>query len=225
MFKFLLPVYLVFSFVLGFGVYRVSIPSVDVDANLAPFGYPVFKAPKHSGIVQIGRNNDMFCSAYVADGQYIITAGHCVSDRQGRLDRTPVQIYDQFGRDTGVVAQPVGLNNRVDVGLIRGDFRNFQPLESDFYGFTPTNDAGQYETCGFPYLQRKLTCTKFFPNSNYGFTLAGDGFLIPGMSGGPVIDRTHQVVIGVNSAMGDGAALIAPVLGLLGAFGIERQEP
>ena len=76
-----------------------------------------------------------------------------------------------------------------------------------------------YSACGFPYLQNKITCSDFTPISNYGFSIRGIGHLIPGMSGGPVL--RDDVVIGVNSAMIEGGALIAPVAGSLGMFNIE----
>jgi hypothetical protein len=214
---------LVAAFVLGFVSHQVSIPSVDVDKDLPAFGTQGNINPQHYAIVQLGRDDDTFCSAYVADANYIITAGHCISGNDGHLNRKPLQIFDRNGKNTGIIATPVGLNNRVDVGLIKGDFRNFETLPTDFYGFTPTNSYGVYQTCGFPYLQNKITCTNFVPKSNDGFTLSGNGFLIPGMSGGPVYDSKNKVVIGVNSAMGRGSALIAPTLGLLGAFGIEPK--
>jgi len=118
------------AFALGFISHRVTIPSVDVDKNLPAFGTPVNSNPQHYAIVQLGRKNETFCSAYVADANYIITAGHCVAAQDGHLNRDPIEIYDQFGQNTGIIATPVGLNNRVDVGLIRGDFRNFNTLRS-----------------------------------------------------------------------------------------------
>jgi hypothetical protein len=54
-----------------------------------------------------------------------------------------------------------------------------------------------------------------------GFSIAGRGFLIPGMSGGPVIDVKHGTVLAVNSAATNGFVLVAPVMGILGSFGIE----
>jgi hypothetical protein len=162
-----------------------------------------------------------FCSGFVADANYIITAAHCIEKNYG-LDKEPIQIHDQYGKDTGVTAEAVAMSNRIDVGMVKGDFRKFKTLKADFYGFTPTNKPGKYQTCGFPGLQNKLTCTEFLPQYNEGFYIAGKGFLIPGMSGGPVFDTQNEVVIGVNSAAGSGVVLVAPLLGMLGMFGVEK---
>lgn len=180
------------------------------------------QSTSYGPIIKLSRDDRPFCSAFVIDRNYALTAAHCIDGTFGEMDGRPLQILDEVSNDTGVIAHPVGKNNRVDIGLVMGDFSEFVPYRVDFYGFTPTNNAGQYVTCGFPYLQNKVTCNAFIPSGNVGFSLVGAGFLIPGMSGGPVIDTVNGVVIGINSAMGmSGGAYIAPVLGALGFFGIE----
>lgn len=212
------------AMVIGFFlVYSImNPPGSDIDPNLPAYG--TF-SPKtewvHHGLIKLSRDGGAFCSAFVIDDKYAMTAAHCLDAGLGLgLNRKPLNILLENGTDSGVVATPVGMNNRVDVGLIMGDFSKFIPYRVDFYGFSPTNKFGDYRTCGYPYLQNKVTCTVFKPQGNSGFSLVGSGFLIPGMSGGPVIDIANGYVMGVNSAMGNGA-YIAPTLGALGTFGIE----
>jgi hypothetical protein len=47
------------------------------------------------------------------------------------------------------------------------------------------------------------------------------GFLIKGMSGGPVLDPLTGKVVGVNSAASTGFVIAGPTFGILGLFGIE----
>lgn len=199
----------------------VAVRLYQIAPNLPKFGTPTDKDAKIYPIVQLWRNGRGFCTGFVADANYIITAAHCIDDNYG-LDLAPISIHDQHGKDTGVVAQAVAMSNRIDVGMIKGDFRKFKSMRADFYGFTPTNKPGKYQTCGFPGLQNRLTCTDFSPMYNDGFYIAGKGFLIPGMSGGPVYDTQNNVVIGVNSAAGQGVVLVSPLLGMLGMFGVEK---
>lgn len=189
------------------------------EANLPKYGQFSSSKAQYQPFVQLARVSDgrAFCSAFVIDSNYALTAAHCV-DPGKRYGIRPILDAPKLLIDTGFRA--VGINNRIDVALIMGDFSNFKNLRADFYGFTPTNSPAAYQACGFPYLQKKLTCTRFIPRGVAGFTLAGAGFLIPGMSGGPVLDMKHGHVIGINSSMGN-AAHIAPILGSLGAFGIE----
>lgn len=190
-----------------------------VEKDLPKYGTPN-ENPIHNPIIQLHRDGRGFCSAVVIDANYALTADHCLRGFMG-MNSDPIQIHDELGKATGVEARAVGIAGRVDVGLIKGDFRRFKFLRPDFYGFTPTNAPGEYRTCGFPGLQDRLTCTVFIPTHNSGFAIAGRGFLIPGMSGGPVIDLTNGVVIAVNSAATEGFVLVAPIMGVLGVFGIE----
>jgi len=185
-------------------------------ADLPKYGQFSPKDAQHDPIVQLAdETGDPFCTAFVIDSNYALTAAHCV---EPNTSYTIIIPSEKTTDHSGFVA--VGINNRVDVALIMGDFSNYKNMRVDFYGFTPANGPGKYATCGYPYLQRKLTCNNFVPRVINGFTLGGWGFLIPGMSGGPVLDMLHGHVIGINSSMGT-SANIAPVLGALGAFGIE----
>lgn len=192
---------------------------LDVKENLPKFG-ALNEKPIHGAIVQLHKNGRGFCSGFVIDANYVMTAAHCVDDFYG-LTEDPINIYDENGKYTGVTGTAVAMSNTIDVALIKGNFKRFFALKVDFYSFSPTNARAEYVTCGFPGLQNKLTCNNFTPTHNSVFNIAGKGFLIPGMSGGPVIRVDTQEVIGVNSAATNGFVLVAPALGMLGMFGVE----
>lgn len=158
------------------------------------------------------------CSAVVIDDNYIFTAAHCVDDWMGHY-KGFVDILDDRGNHTGVKTTVAAFYPDYDVALLKGDFRNFNYMELDPY---KTPEFGQiYYACGFPSLQNRITCSKFIPRENLYFKLSGDGFILRGMSGGPVIDTRNNKVIGVNSAVSENSVIIAPALGLLGIFEIE----
>lgn len=217
--SFLLMTILTFSII----VYNLLGSTHYVRGGLPKYGTSPSN-PKHSAIIQLHRNGKGFCSAVVIDANYALTAAHCVvDDFFGNVDHTQIVIKDASGNDTGTVAKVAASHGRIDIAMLIGDFNNFHVIEPDFYEFSPTNALSRYSACGFPGLQNKVTCTNFVPTHNDGFSIAGKGFLIPGMSGGPVIDIINRKLIAVNSAAStNGTVLVAPVLGILGAFGVEQ---
>lgn len=199
-------------------------PGIDKVDNLPIYGKNPKQTAMYDPIVKLAKKGDPFCTAFVIDANYALTAAHCISDAGGNLRGGTVQILLFDDMNSGVIAKPVAVNNRVDAGLVRGDFSNFKLLQVDFYEYsilTEYSTEDKFEACGYPYGQRYLTCTPFYPRSNSGFAIAGHSFLIPGMSGGPLINTRTGRVVGINIAMGHGWAYAASTLGLLGAFGIE----
>jgi len=203
----------------------ITAKSVDVVPNLPAFGDVAGQKLGFGAIVQLEKSGSRFCSGVVIDRNYILTAQHCIVVK-GKPTSELIKVRKADGSYTGIVAKAVGVNNRVDIGLIQGDFSELERLDVDFYNFTAYGYHEKFQgyiSCGFPYLQNHVSCTSFFPQTNWGFSIAGQGFAIPGMSGGPVIDLTTNKVIAINSAMLDGYYIVAPTLGTLGAFGIEPQ--
>lgn len=139
------------------------------------------------------------CTGFVIDNTYAITAGHCVIEEStGELATEEIKIFDKEGKDTKIVAKPVCYVGRSDFGLIKGDFKSFNklPIEANHYTLDKTK---QYIQCGFPYGQKLLTCSKFIPITNDTFYIWGLGNLVPGQSGGPVIDLSTGKAVGLNS--------------------------
>jgi S1-C subfamily serine protease len=219
------------KFVLGFvscilmivaTLYACSPNTISVVRNLPRIGSVVTEEkPVHPAIIQlVDEKHGFFCSASVFDNQYAITAAHCLTGAFGGLRTARIIIKDSHGKDTKIRAKAVGINDRIDFGLIKGDFTKFNKVKIDSY-HNHFLRGGLFIACGFPQGQNKVSCEAFTPKTNYMFHTVGTSALVPGMSGGPVFDVLTNTVVGVNSAVGEGVVYVVPLVGFLGAFGIE----
>lgn len=172
---------------------------------------------KYKPIIKLKYNDEFFCTAFVIDKNYAVTAGHCVNNN-GRLTKDTLQVFSDEDKDTGVKIKAAGMALRSDLGLLVGDFSQFTPLKADFHKLR-FNEPGYY-VCGFPYGQ-SMACTPFTPIQNMGFGILGQGYIVPGQSGSPVISVLTGEAVGVGSASEEPGILVYPLLGLLGAFNIE----
>lgn len=203
-----------------------NVKGVYVDPGLIPYGQMTLG--ELDPVLRVTKDGAGHCTAFVIDDNYAITAAHCVdNNRMKRGLEKDARFAVTIDGETFEL-EAVAMNGRIDVGLFRGDFRKFDKLLVDFYSYDQTAyftaPLTSFISCGYPYSQKTLTCTRFYPKTNVGFYIAGQGMLIPGMSGGPVLDPLTGAVIGVNSAAGQGAFYVSPVLGMLGAFKIEPKE-
>lgn len=160
-----------------------------------------------------------FCTGFVIDDNYALTAGHCVVNRFNML-KSDLKIYNKYGYDTGVIAQPAGAGSRIDWGILRGDFSLFKKarIETDQINY---HENRAVLSCGFPYGKNKIFCTSFRVSGTHFFSIKGKSHLYPGMSGGPVIDMETKKVIGINSYVTEDSSAFAPLIGILSYFGIE----
>lgn len=187
--------------------------------NMSKFGISTAKDANLEPIVRLSYfTGEGFCTAFVVDVNYAITAAHCLIGKE----KDTLSLYDKEGNDLNVFVKVTAYDISTDLGLISGDFTRFKPLDTEFNG-EGFVDKHEYISCGYPHGQNHLTCSRFYPtNFNY-FKVEGTGHLIPGYSGGPTIDLTTGKAVGVNHAVTDHSVLIIPVQGLLGVFGIEND--
>lgn len=177
----------------------------------------------YESIIRIKDHTGQFvCTGFVIDGQYAVTAAHCVTDDHGRYSKEIYTIYnskDQFVS----FANAVGASRRMDYAVIRGNFKRFERtlIASSENAMLPKS---VYISCGYPMGQKQVYCVPLLTQSLYAFQVIGYGSLYPGMSGGPVVDPQTNTVVGLNSAMTPGPnsmMVISPLVGLLGAFNLD----
>lgn len=164
------------------------------------------------------KDHHFFCSGFVADDHYVVTAAHCLSGSKSMLINgvTP--------------ARRVGGSGREDFGLVIGDFRSYHNAKIDFTSALSMELAGRIvNACGYPEGIHKVVCTPARILGPGFFFHVAVGELYPGMSGGPVYDIRTNTVIGINSQVSPmdspnpNLVYFARTTGILGAFEIEPK--
>lgn len=175
-----------------------------------------------SGIVRImnKENGRFFCTGFVVDDVHVITAGHCTEPFMATVDT--LLISDSEGHFETATA--IGSNERSDQGMIRGDFKFFKKRQ---ISIKPIHIEMVFHNrplkiCGFPY-GGKLACSSFTFQQHEIFQMAGHAFVYPGMSGGPVIDETTGVIVGLITASEGSWAILSPLTEIWSALGLEAQ--
>lgn len=173
---------------------------------------------------------EFFCSGTVISNSYVLTAAHCLADRNGHLTKKKIRvksIQNEKGVITIMEAHAAARNSRADYGLITGDFSGFNkmqmntlPEQTPLLG-TAGGLKGPVVSCGFPWGASDICYEVTGPVSIMYEGIAAKGILYPGMSGGPVVDLGQRKVIAINSAVGDGFIVIMPLVGLFETLGVK----
>lgn len=234
----MLGVALSISFGLNLFYYQELFPSYTkptyILENLPPMELQDQKAnplnPKdteHSPVVRINvivdKKPKFICSGTVVSNKYVITAGHCITDREeGGIDKDKVFVIQNSSKTISVDSKAVAMHPSMDYGLLMGDFTVFQKLELDPVSLGFSGKLGPFVTCGFP-LGGIDHCQAFpGPLPFIGYQNAiGKVQLYPGMSGGPVMDLTTGYIVGINSAVGQDYSVFSPIVNFFGVFDIE----
>lgn len=166
-----------------------------------------------------------FCSGTVISDQYVLTAGHCLADN-GYLSKREVQIGLADGTILEGTSAPAGLSLRIDLGLVKGDYKGFvhpklHTSQINYYS-VEIQQSRPLMAAGYPLNTRYLTAASVRSGGPYLFMIVGLAAIYPGMSGGPVIDLELGQVVAVNTAMAGQVSFFTPTVSALALFGLEE---
>lgn len=180
------------------------------------------------GVIRLhNQEGDFFCTGFVISNEYALTAAHCIDDSNifgTSLTPNLITIKSSENAPTGIEARAAAMDQRRNIGLLRGNFTNFAKTRIYEGMLRITPGLTVFAACGFPGGQSAYTCSQFQVVGTYFFMIAGYGLLYPGMSGGPVFDQLSGTVVGINSRVSTEVAIITPLIGALAGFGIEKEK-
>ncbi len=178
---------------------------------------------KHSSLVRLERGY-FFCSGVVVSDTMLITAAHCVSNNFMGMsvlteETMTVKSDPAYNPNTiEVTGTAIKANGSADFAIVQGDFRQFRKAKVTTDVRMLFGLSEKIVACGFPYGAESVCYPMSKPPHRPGnrtFSFGRHGYLYPGMSGGPVLDRETNTVFAVNSAMAnDDVAMLAPLIGL-----------
>jgi S1-C subfamily serine protease len=199
----------------------VAVPSIQVEKNLPKLQASKTYNPAHS-IVRLYRDGEFFCSGVVIGSNYVLTASHCLVDKNGLIEHGGKIVVENDNQNLKVEARAVGVNLRLDWGLLQGNFSAIPGATVMEVGFQIEPSVA---ACGYPQGAKALTCQILTPRTNDGFLVkCSNGMLFPGVSGGPVFDSKMRVVglniLAYDANEGGGGVAYSPTTGILANFHI-----
>lgn len=168
-----------------------------------------------------------FCSGVVISKNLVLTAAHCVMEggmfEQPTMREDPILVKSEYqkGKKQAVAkAVAYAANGRGDYAVITGDFSKFNVARITTSPTFMYSLSTQLVACGFPWGSKTHVCYPLEKRKDgklmKSFALGFNGYLYPGMSGGPVVDRVSGLVFAVNSAVDPDRdeLVLVPIIGL-----------
>lgn len=195
------------------------------------------KEYKYRALIRIvAIKSDAECSAVVITPTLAITAGHCVvdPDTDEAVAKKGWNVYPNNSKESVTTAKSVGSSEQRDLGLITGDFKDFEnafflndPVRLIPASIDPTAETATSPVyaCGYAENAKAASCGQFIPQYFFGFQVAGEGIFFPGMSGGMVFSPLTGEFLGVISAVmpQPNTVVVSSLFHVLDVFGIEHD--
>lgn len=147
-------------------------------------------------------NKSPFCTGFVVGRNFALTAGHCVTPdvslaaKAGTLVSLPFEPKNKYRSRIN----PLGAIGRFDWGFVTGSFANYNRLEVDTMGEL-IQVGRKVVICGGPLGSMDFRCYLTKIQRLEGFNIIIGGIVMPGQSGGAVVDFETGKVIGITSAV------------------------
>jgi V8-like Glu-specific endopeptidase len=147
-----------------------------------------------------------------------LTAGHCVTyyDKSRKACvGSDITIVNSYGQDTGVRAKVdcYSYTRGRDFAVIEGNFKDFNkmPVKLSKENLEFGDDLVH---CGFARGNRPPACSYGEYTGPNRFKLNSTAHIVPGMSGGPVIDE-NGVAVGINTNITNEGSQFASTIGII----------
>jgi hypothetical protein len=200
--------------------------TVTLTLSMATLAYEtkkfLTKPKKLNPIVRLVLRGRTFCSGTVVNEHTIVTAGHCTLIETAfgpTVNTSPIEIRAEDNTELFVTAKVVYATPQLDIAVLTGEFPMFdyKDIITEPKKLVDLRKKGDgFLSCGYP-MGGALFCTPMKFMGPLGFQFAMEGVLIPGMSGGPTMNRDGEV-IGINSAVTESLSLISPPYNVNMAF-------
>lgn len=188
------------------GLFAVEALLVVSCVKVAMDRVATIKRHKNGSIVRLYNFDGYFvCSGTVTNARTVITAAHCLAGASRPASPgSPAPGFEVRGADgkpTGVISYLGGYNGQADQAVLFGNFKAFDTrniITDPRTVIKLFENSKNLMTCGYPY-GGELFCLPINNPKQFLFQFKATGYLYPGMSGGPVIDKDTGSVIAVNT--------------------------
>lgn len=161
---------------------------------------------KYGSVVRLVLDGATFCTGTVIGPHTILTARHCVVQEtpyMPPINREGIEIRPSNNADLNITAKVMSIRHQFDQAILEGDFNKFmtRPFISDVTELTILRKTSKLRACGYP-LGGPFFCTPVKYKHPDNFMWAAEGVLIPGMSGGCLLDEEGNIVATNVAVMG-----------------------
>ncbi len=159
-----------------------------------------------------------YCTGTVVSNKYVVTATHCVQNKFGKINNDVVLMSGKFEKKVNAKVRYVSIDQ--DVTVLIGNFTEFRKIKIN----TNHQLKRGEKLLSIGYRNSKLYASDGTFKTYFDFLInTGDINLLPGMSGGPLLNEAYELV-GVNSGTQMENQYFAQIINLEGVLGDELHD-